>query len=333
MTGHILLVGCGAIADLIYLPVLATDPWRHRVRCVDPNERVLRETTSRHGFAPAGPDYHPLLSEAAVAIIATPPRFHYPIARDCLEAGLHVISEKPLTDTHAEAVLLVEAARKAGRLLMVNNTRRLYQSSQRIRDLLTSGELGEVLSIDYSEGAPFAWPTASGFYFDPSQGGRGVLADRGSHVLDLFCWWCSNQPTLLECRFDRDGGVEGFCDVRLGLPRGQARLRLSWHNKLANRIRIRCARGEIEAGIYDFREIMIRRNGRARRAEMPAAERTFEDYGRTFIKRALDAAVQNGIPPVVASDVLPSLALIDDCYARQQNLDFEWLYKFRQASG
>lgn len=325
---NILLIGTGAISELLYLPLLAgSTSWRPLVRCVDRDAVLMQRNAARHGLALGGTDYRPLLPEAAVAIIATPPRSHYPIAKDCLEAGLHVILEKPLTDTHTEAVKLVELARMQKRLLMVNNTRRLFQGYAEIHRILAMGELGGLLEIDYAEGGAFAWPTASGFYFDAKQGGRGVISDRGSHVLDLFCWWAGAQPELVECRTDVDGGVEGFCDVRLRLSRGQARMRLSWHNKLANRVRVRCERGEITTGIYDFREVTVIRNGQAEKRTLPAEEKAFEDYGLSFARRALTAALEGGAPPVNGADVVPSLALLDDCYARAQRLDFPWLYQ------
>jgi len=328
MNKRILLIGTGAIADLVYLPLLAGNPgWRPLVSCVDRNAGLLQAAAARHGVVAGGTNYRPLLADAGVAIIATPPRSHFPIAKECLEAGLHVILEKPLTDTEAEAVELVALAKRSRRMLMVNNTRRLFQSYAEIHRILSTGELGGLLEINYSEGGAFAWPTASGFYFDVKQGGRGVISDRGSHVLDLFCWWAGNGIELLECRTDADGGVEGFCDVRLGLPRGEARMRLSWHNKLSNRVELRCERGRIATGIYDFREVTVIVDGRAETRRLPAEERAFEDYGLSFARRAVKAALEGGTPPVNGEDVMHSLALIDACYARAQRLDFPWIYR------
>ena len=323
-----MVIGCGAISRMLYLPYLNLE--------ASPNSRALAVDVSAKNIAEAGQyenidfrqgSFAQYLPEAKVAIIATPPLSHYEIARQCLEAGAHVIMEKPLTATHEEAVKLIKFARDCDRLLMVNNTRRLFQSSIEIQRILATGELGGLLGIEYTEGGLFAWPTASGFYFDAKQGGRGVLSDRGSHVLDLFCWWAGRKPELGECLFDVDGGVEGFCDVRLVLPLGRARMRLSWHNKLSNRIRICCEQGEISAGIYDYREVTVTQDGKSRKRALPAEERAFEDYGITFVRRALAAAMGDSEPPVQGADVADSLALIDECYLRAERLNFPWLYQ------
>lgn len=329
MNPTILLIGTGAVADLIYLPLLSSNPgWKKQVRCIDRNLPQMQATATRYGVMSAGTDFRPLLKDAAVAIVATPPHTHHAIAKECLVAGLHVIMEKPLTHTYPEAMELVDIARRAGKLLMVNNTRRLFQSYQEIRRLLATQELGEVREIDYTEGAPFAWPTTSGFYFDAKNGARGVISDRGSHVLDLFCWWLGDRPELTECFVDSDVGVEGYCDVRLRFGAVAARMRLSWHNKLTNRVVIRCEHGTINTGIYDFRAVTVTRHGKSETRQIRAQERAFEDYGISFARQALNSALNDGSPPVLGSDVLSSLHLIDECYQRAQRINFEWLYRF-----
>jgi predicted dehydrogenase len=329
----ILLVGTGAIADLIYLPVLTENAaWKTKVRCADRNPGLLESISARYGVQSIGEDFRPGLASARVAIIATPPRTHYPIARECLESGVHVILEKPLTDTYTEGVELVQIAQAEGLHLMVNNTRRLFQSYQEIARLLGRQELGPIQEIDYTEGAPFAWPTASGFYFDKAAGGRGVISDRGAHVLDLLHWWAGGEIRVESCQTDVDGGVEGYCDVRLSLPSGYGRMRLSWHNKLSNRVEIRCALGAISTGIYDYRQFSITTGGTTRTIRQEATERSFEDYGLTFARRAIAAAFGEGAVPVMGSDVVPSLALIDECYASAARLPFPWLYRFSQSA-
>ena len=329
MKNVILLIGTGAISDLVYLPVLSSqEKWRSAVRCVDKDVGLGTAAAERHRVVFSGSDYKPLLQEAILAIVATPPRSHYTIARDCLECGVPVILEKPLTNTYSEGRQLVSLAEEKGLQLMVNNTRRLFQSYREINDIIRSGELGEVRSIDYGEGGVFAWPTASGFYFDAKGGGRGVLSDRGAHVLDLFCWWANAELRLESCRTDEDGGVEGYCDVSMVLPRGKGRMRLSWHNKLSNRVEIQCDRGILRTGIYDFREVSIQRSGRWEKRTLKGSERAFEDYGFTFARRAISAVLEGGSPPVSGGEVLGSLKLIDDCYERKERLKFPWLYRF-----
>ncbi len=83
----------------------------------------------------------------AVAI-ATPVSTHYPLAKKCLEHGLHVMVEKPLAATSAEARALVEIAQRAGRVLMVDHTYLFNPAVKKIREIIAAGQLGDLYYID-----------------------------------------------------------------------------------------------------------------------------------------------------------------------------------------
>src|SRR5947209_11688794 len=83
------------------------------------------------------------LGVQAVAI-ATPVSTHFPIAQKCLEAGLHVMVEKPLAGTAREAQLLTELAARKGRVLMVDHTYLFTGAVKKIKELVQAGELGEL---------------------------------------------------------------------------------------------------------------------------------------------------------------------------------------------
>ena len=87
------------------------------------------------------------MSLDAVAI-ATPVSTHYGLASRCLEAGLHVMVEKPLSSTVEEGELLVDLAERRGRVLMVDHTYLFNPAVRRIKELVDSGELGDLYYID-----------------------------------------------------------------------------------------------------------------------------------------------------------------------------------------
>jgi predicted dehydrogenase len=80
--------------------------------------------------------------------IATPVSSHFALSKRCLEAGLHVLVEKPLTATVQEGKVLVEIAAKAGKVLMVDHTYLFNPAIRKIRQIVDSGELGEIYYID-----------------------------------------------------------------------------------------------------------------------------------------------------------------------------------------
>jgi predicted dehydrogenase len=80
--------------------------------------------------------------------IATPVSTHYPLASRCLEAGLHVLVEKPLAATVREGEALVDLAERHDRVLMVDHTYLFHSAVRRIKDLVESGELGDLYYVD-----------------------------------------------------------------------------------------------------------------------------------------------------------------------------------------
>jgi predicted dehydrogenase len=88
------------------------------------------------------------ISGLKAVAIATPVSTHFPIAKRCLEAGLDVMVEKPLTSTVQEAQALVTLAGKLGRLLMVDHTYLFSNPIRLIKKLIAAGELGDLYYID-----------------------------------------------------------------------------------------------------------------------------------------------------------------------------------------
>jgi predicted dehydrogenase len=119
-------------------------------------------------------------------VIATPSALHAEQAIAALESGLAVFCQKPLGRTAAETRRVVEAARRADRLLAVDLSYRFVQGMQTIRDLVQAGEIGDVYAVDLvfhnAYGPDKAW------FYDPTQSGGGCLIDLGLHLIDLALW-------------------------------------------------------------------------------------------------------------------------------------------------
>jgi predicted dehydrogenase len=108
-------------------------------------EAVCRTNRALKGVAAL--DEFLALPIKAVAI-ATPVSTHFPLAVRCLEAGMHVMVEKPLTATVDEAEMLLELARRQQRVLMVDHTYLFNPAVRKIKELVDQGELGELHYID-----------------------------------------------------------------------------------------------------------------------------------------------------------------------------------------
>lgn len=115
----------------------------------DLSQERLNSITQLYGSITPTTDYRQLLdSDVEAVCIATPIRTHYKLAKEALLAGKHVLVEKPLTASSAEAQELCEIAEARGLTLMVGHTFEYNPGVEKLRELIQSGELGDIYYID-----------------------------------------------------------------------------------------------------------------------------------------------------------------------------------------
>jgi predicted dehydrogenase len=126
---------------------------------------------------------------------------------DALNAGKHVLCEKPMATTLEDAQKMLDAAKKSGKQLMLGNNQRLEASHQKAREILASGKLGKILTFRTTFGHPgsedWAVEGLNTWFYKKDVAGLGVLGDLGIHKLDLIRW-------LLDDEFDQ---VVSFADT------------------------------------------------------------------------------------------------------------------------
>jgi predicted dehydrogenase len=157
-------------------------------------------------------------------VIATPSALHATQTLIALEAGIPVFCQKPLGRTLQEVSTVVEAARRADLLLSVDFSYRFATAFRHLRELVKSGEIGEV----YAANLVFhnAYGPDKGWCYDPSLAGGGCVMDLGVHLVDMALW-VLGFPTvdqvssrLFSTGRPLDGGVEDYATARLDLAGG-----------------------------------------------------------------------------------------------------------------
>lgn len=170
-----------------------------------------------------------LLDDDAIelVIITTPNPLHAPMAKLALEAGRHVLLEKPFTVNTAEADELIETAERAGRVLSVFQNRRFDGDFLTVRQLIDENKLGDV--IDYEAHFDRYSPVCPERWRERAEPGSGILYDLGSHLIDqalvLF-----GQPETVRADIRRqrpDSAVDDYFAVELDYGRLRARLQAS----------------------------------------------------------------------------------------------------------
>lgn len=120
-----------------------------------------------------------------VVIISTPPQFHEPLAVAALQQGKHVIVEKPMAATVEACQRMVDAAVAAQKLLTIGFNHRYFPALKLIRDVVASGELGELSHVRAFAGHNGLSNFRAPWFYDAAIQGGGALTDNGIHVLDL----------------------------------------------------------------------------------------------------------------------------------------------------
>lgn len=153
------------------------------------NQRKPTDSNSAPADHPSAKHYtssDELLADPAVdlVIITTPPSSHFSLAKAAIEAGKHVLCEKPFVPTSAEAETLVKLAQAKGVLLNVYQNRRWDADFQTLKQLLDAGKLGRVFEFQthfdrYRADKPTTWKSA----LTLAEGG-GPIFDLGSHLID-----------------------------------------------------------------------------------------------------------------------------------------------------
>ncbi|HEV8471972.1 MAG TPA: Gfo/Idh/MocA family oxidoreductase [Methylomirabilota bacterium] len=157
---------------------------------------TARTVAAAYGVPHAFARWQEMLATARpdVVVIATPPHLHREIAAASAAAGAHVLCEKPLATTRADAEAIVADVARAGRVGMTGFNWRFPAAMQRLRALVADGALGRVLHVQGRWlGARWAdEASAPTWRMDRAQAGHGAMGDMGVHLVDLVRWTCGD---------------------------------------------------------------------------------------------------------------------------------------------
>ena len=124
--------------------------------------------------------------------VCTPNAFHAPLTIAALQAGKHVLCEKPMATSAEEAKAMIAAAAAAGKFLMIGHNQRLAPLHVKAKELISNGTIGKVISFrtSFSHPGPESWSIegATGWFFDKKQAFVGTMGDLGVHKADLIRW-------------------------------------------------------------------------------------------------------------------------------------------------
>ncbi|MDS0284534.1 Gfo/Idh/MocA family protein [Haloarcula onubensis] len=209
------VVGAGWMATDYHVPAFTSHP-RTRVVAVAERDPDRRATVERELSLPGYADATSMLAahDLDVVSICTPPSTHEEIFLQAVDAGCHVLCEKPLALTAESARRMADAAAEAGVVTQVGYLHRYYRNYERALQLLDNDMLGDIVEVSI---AHHSAPPSVGWYYNPALSGGGVARDLFPHSLDvlfeLFGEDCD--VTDASVRYLRDRAVEDAARVSL----------------------------------------------------------------------------------------------------------------------
>ncbi len=177
-----------------------------------------QDYADKHGIAVSGTDLDAVLSDASIraVYISSTNEKHYAQAMAAIAAGKHVLCEKPLAMTVAEAAEMVRAAEAAGVVFATNHHLRCSGSHRAVRDLIRAGRIGRVLSLRLFHAVHLP-PHLQGWRInDPSAGG-GVIPDITVHDADVARFLLGEDPVAVVAQMSATGMGQGVEDSAMSV--------------------------------------------------------------------------------------------------------------------
>lgn len=208
------VVGCGKIAQVRHIPEYAANENCTLTGFFSPNAKRAEDMAAKYGgkvYASA----EELFADPeidAVSICAAN-YAHAELSIKALEAGKHVLCEKPMAVTLEDCEAMLAAAEKAGKRLMIGQNQRLAKAHLCAKEMLEKGEIGKVVSFrsSFGHGGPETWSISPGkdtWFFDKKRAAMGAMADLGIHKTDLLRFLLGQdvvRTTARLCTLDKRG--------------------------------------------------------------------------------------------------------------------------------
>lgn len=234
------IVGAGLIAG-VHARCYAQVPGARVVAVADPVAAKARRLADEHA-ARAVDDLEALLDLGVdVVDVCTPPPTHADLAVAALGAGRHVLCEKPLARTLADASRIERAAAEAPGLLMVGHVSRYEADHATARAIVDRGDIGELRMVTHVTGSALPGWTEAGWIADPAQSG-GPLLDQGVHSFDFARWLVGSRALRVHClASDSGAGPATYALATVRYANGAvARIETSWAHPPSRGFKLGC---------------------------------------------------------------------------------------------
>jgi len=271
------------------------------------------EFAARHGIPRGFGSYEALLesSDIDAVYIALPPALHYDWVRRAIEAGKHVLCEKPLAANAQLAQELTLFARQHDRVLVEAMHIRYLDRLRRQRELAAGGEFGRLLRIESCFRTPYMRMAKEDFRLRFELGG-GAALDVGCYAVSCLRYMAGEEPEILSVRYKCSSPqIDRWMHATLQFPSGlEGAVEFGFRGFYMPRggVEVTCENGSIK---WDGKGLVLQKNGNATRESLPTKS-THQLQLEAFVKRIRGEA-SNVLPP---DDAILTARVLDAMYEK-----------------
>lgn len=330
MTIRIGIIGAGKIVRVRHLPEAAMNPDAEISAVCDVVVARAEELAAKYDCK-AYTDYKALINDPDLdaVIVAATNTTHAEMTIAALNAGKHVLCEKPMATTLEDAQAMVEAARSTGKKLMIAHNQRLEPANKKAKEILLSRRLGKVLTFATTFGHPgpqdWAIDGAKTWFYRKAVTGLGALGDLAIHKLDLLRWLLDDRYISATAMIDTlsktypDGELIDVEDNALCILRtakgALGSVTASWsYQKEDNSTTIYCQNGVLE--IYkdpDFPLMVHTNSEQGEFYKLGKKSTNLEQLKSGIIDAFVEALVKNTPVPISGEDGYHALEAVLAC--------------------
>lgn len=195
------IIGCGKIAQTRHIPEYADNAVSELAGYFDLNYERAKELAGQYG-GKAYETVDELLADETIEAVSVcvANNAHAEMTLKALNAGKHVLCEKPMAVTLDDCIAMVNKAEETGKILMIGQNQRFARAHVRAKELIGQGAIGKVLTFKttFGHGGPETWSVDAGpnnWFFDKKRAAMGAMADLGVHKTDLIQYLLDDRIT------------------------------------------------------------------------------------------------------------------------------------------
>ncbi|WP_100011583.1 Gfo/Idh/MocA family protein [Lentibacillus sediminis] len=332
------IIGCGSITRFRHAPEYLANPHVGRIVFYDRNRHRAEALAKEFGGEVVG-SIDALLNDPSIDAISdcSSNETHHIHSADALLSGKHVLCEKPIANSveHAEKILV--AQRQSGKKLMIDHNQRFMKAHQKAKELIDSGELGNVLTFKTTFGheGPESWGATRSnatWFFKKERSHSGVAGDLGIHKIDLIHYLLDDEIEEVHSfhgaldKVDEQGKpIEVSDNVVAALKTSKGRLgtaSFSWtyYGEEDNSTTLYCQEGIIKIYHHPNDQLIVeKKDGGMIRYELEPIQTNDNQTHTGVIDAFIDSIINDTEPLVTGENAIRSLKVIEKMLGMSAN--------------